>query len=1829
MKFFPWFESLTKSPINHPGGRRRPIGPRLRLEPLEQRQLLSVNTALLWDLNPGSIGSSPEEFVQVGENVFFVADDGINGVELWKSDAAGTEMVKDIFPGGGTNPNSSSPANLTNVGGTLFFTANDGLNGTELWTSDGTESGTVMVTDLLPGSSDQYGSLLPSSSNPQDLTDVDGTLYFAAYETDHGAELFKSDGSESGTVLVKDIFPGSTSVENYGDFPNSSAPRNFAAVDGTLYFTANDGTHGEELWKSDGTESGTVMVKDLFPEDGSDPPNSSYPQYLTNVDGTLYFAADDGEKGRELWKSDGTESGTVMVKDLFPGGSYEYNYGYYPNSSSPQNLTSFDGTLYFTAYDSLNGAELWKSDGTNFGTLMIKDLFPGGSYPNSSTPKELTVAGGRLFFTAGDDTHGRELWTTDGTAVGTVLVEDINTQDTGGPTADSTPANLTSVGGVLHFTADDGINGRELWMSDATALGTFMVGDLFPGSDPSDPLALKDIGGVLYFSADDGSSGREPWTHQPITTEDYGSLGGIAFEDLNGSGARDAGEPGIVGVTIYLDANSSWKFDEGELSTVTDSEGSYSFTLPPGRYEVRQLVPGIMLQTFPVTLEEDALSHVVSLGLGSQLDGWDFGSYTLVAPNQVDLLPVSDTGTANDDNITNLDNSSPETAWELHVSGVSDVGFFITFIDGVRVGHGKSVGGSLTITTYGNALLADGTHSVTVEQRLATEKSELSEPLIVTVDTIAPAAINSPALVLVRVDKPYQYDVNSPDEGSPGITYLLAEAPDNASIDETGVIVWTPTESQLGIQPFEIRVIDAAGNYSAQSFDVTVIDAVPAYPDSYTAQEDQKLEIDAVFGVLANDGENNPNPLTATLLTSPTHGTVDLLADGSFDYTPDADFFGTDTFTYKANDGIHDSNEAPVTITVESVNDPPVAVDDAYSVPEDDALLRNAAWGVLINDLDNDSTSLVALLVDLPEHGSLSLSADGSFVYTPVANFFGTDSFTYQANDGALDSDLATVTIDVEEFNDRPIVANDSFDVDENDTLTVNVAQGVLVNDSDAEDDPITAAVNTLPANGTLILNADGSFTYTPDADFAGIDTFSYRASDGPNESTPATVTINVHAQSDPPSAGNDQFQFAQNSGLHVLEVLTNDSADPGGSQSLQISVVTQGSAGGVVTIGTGGTTLQYTPATDYVGIETFTYTIKDTSGLTDQATVVITVTEVISDSSISGIVYCDSNVSGSYEASELRIPGTVITLTGVDDQGRTVNLSVMTGSDGAYSFDELRPGTYQVAETQPTAMLDGEDSIGTLGGTVTNDRFSSIVLTGDSHGTGYNFGERGLRPEFISLRFFLASTPPPEDYLPEVVADAEEKAGNYELAAAIRQGATEVPDPSDPAPVALDDTYTVAEDGILDVDAGDGVLSNDFDAGGTSDPLTAVLLSGPTDGTLTLQGDGSFAYTPDADFDGTDSFTYQATNDDGTSNAATVTINVTPTDSPVSFATIENVTLSAGSPLLIPLDGQTSDGQALSFTASSSNPSLVTPSIPNDNRSMRISVAGYGDMVLQLHEDLVPRVTDHIIELAEDGFYDGAIFHRVIDDFMIQGGNAIYGGGDPTDVEDFDDQFHVDLQHNTPGVVSMAKAGDDTNGSQFFINEVPTRYLDYNHSVFGLLVEGEDVREAISNVATGASDRPTTDVVMEAVDIFFDEENNVLMLKAPEGATGEADVTVIVTGEDSQTYQQTFHVTVQPDTSNGGPFLDPIPTIQTTVDTPATFQLTANDVEGDPVSFSVVSRGSTGYTYDVNDQTGLVTVTPPSGFTGTMEILVRVRPETSSNTSDTYDTQVVLIEVG
>jgi ELWxxDGT repeat protein len=419
----------------------------------------------LLDINPGPANSVPKFFTQVNNLTFFQADDGIHGAELWASNgtAAGTFLVDDIRPGGG----GSYPYYLTNLNGTLFFQVNS-----TLWESNGSAAGTFEVLD--PGKNIVF---------PGYMTNVNGTLFFDASDGTHGVELFRSDGTQAGTMMVKDINAG----------PGNSYPQRLSNVNGTLFFSADDGSHGRELWESNGTAAGTFLVKDINP--GS---NSSSPRYLTNVNGTLFFNADDGTHGLQLWESNGSAVGTFLVKDI--NGT---------SNSGPYGPTNVNGTLFFGAFDAAHGAELWESNGTAAGTFLVKDINPAAG---NSYPKYLTNVNGTLFFNADDGTHGRELWESNGSAAGTFLVKDINPSTISGRNG-SYPTYLTNVNGTLFFQANDGAHGRELWESNGNGsrLGTFLVDDIYPGTSDSKPGGLTNVNGDLFFSADDGDHGIEPW----------------------------------------------------------------------------------------------------------------------------------------------------------------------------------------------------------------------------------------------------------------------------------------------------------------------------------------------------------------------------------------------------------------------------------------------------------------------------------------------------------------------------------------------------------------------------------------------------------------------------------------------------------------------------------------------------------------------------------------------------------------------------------------------------------------------------------------------------------------------------------------------------------------------------------------------------------------------------------------------------------------------------------------------------------------------------------------------------------------------------------------------------------------------------------------------------------------------------------------------------------------------------------------------------------------------------------------------------------------------
>ncbi|QDS86552.1 putative peptidyl-prolyl cis-trans isomerase [Rosistilla ulvae] len=359
------------------------------------------------------------------------------------------------------------------------------------------------------------------------------------------------------------------------------------------------------------------------------------------------------------------------------------------------------------------------------------------------------------------------------------------------------------------------------------------------------------------------------------------------------------------------------------------------------------------------------------------------------------------------------------------------------------------------------------------------------------------------------------------------------------------------------------------------------------------------------------------------------------------------------------------------------------------------------------------------------------------------------------------------------------------------------------------------------------------------------------------------------------------------------------------------------------------------------------------------------------------------------------------------------------------------------------------------------------------------------------------------------------------------------------------------------------------------------------------------------------------------------------------SFVPVGNQSVGIGSPLHVPIDAYDPDGQPLTVTVTSSDPNLLEASVVSGNRSWRLKIADYGEMVFELYEQRAERPTSRIIELTEDGFYDGITFHRILDDFVLQAGDPLALGSGGSDLPDFDDQFHEDLQHNATGILSYAKTTDDTNDSQFFITEGDSRHLDFNHSIFGQLVEGEAVREAISEVPTDSSGRLTTafanafgQITIEEASIFTDNENSVVMLNPTGNGTGPVSVTITVTDSDGNQTSEVITVNVTADNqlnSNGKPFLGDLSDIATTAGQAATIQLSSSDVEGDAVTYAAFNVGTVGYTTSVNQSTGEVTVTPPAGFVGTFDVMVGVKAASSTVTqadSTAFDLQTLSVTV-
>ena len=385
------------------------------------------------------------------------------------------QLVKDINTTVNGGFTGSYPGGGVVLGTNLYFTATNKSNGQELWKTDGTQAGTVLVKDINAGIGD---------SNPDNLMVFGSNLYFSADDGINGVELWKTDGTTAGTSMVQDINAG----------PSSSNPGGMVALGGFVYFTAADNAHGNELWRTNGATAS--LVTDI--RTGA---ASSNPFSLTLFGSVIVFSADDGTSGNELWTSNGTT--TSLLKDIEPS----------TGSSSPGVFCVNGGNLYFRASTSIYGREPWVSDGTTAGTHLLSDMNPG---TGNTTITDFRNLGANTLIAALFGPVSHEWYVTNGSTV--TLVKDINPS----PYYSGLSGQIGyEFNGYIYFGANDGAGqGSELWRTDGTLAGTTMVKDIWPGSGNGYPynFSKNTLNGFMYFSANNGVDGVELWKSDGTAT---------------------------------------------------------------------------------------------------------------------------------------------------------------------------------------------------------------------------------------------------------------------------------------------------------------------------------------------------------------------------------------------------------------------------------------------------------------------------------------------------------------------------------------------------------------------------------------------------------------------------------------------------------------------------------------------------------------------------------------------------------------------------------------------------------------------------------------------------------------------------------------------------------------------------------------------------------------------------------------------------------------------------------------------------------------------------------------------------------------------------------------------------------------------------------------------------------------------------------------------------------------------------------------------------------------------------------------------------------------
>jgi gliding motility-associated-like protein len=863
--------------------------------------------------------------------------------------------------------------------------------------------------------------------------------------------------------------------------------------------------------------------------------------------------------------------------------------------------------------------------------------------------------------------------------------------------------------------------------------------------------------------------------------------------------------------------------------------------------------------------------------------------YSGTAKVSITVTAINDAPVANSQTIT----LAEDTPTSVILIGSDVDGNAISYSIVTSPGHGTlTLNGTSPNITYTPALNYNGPDNFTFRVNDGAVNSNTAT-VTITVSPVNDAPVANGQSVTVTEDIAKAVTLTGSDIDGNTITYSVVVGPSHGVLSGSAPnLTYTPTLNYNGPDEFTFKVNDLSvdSNIATVSITITAVNDQPvANNQSLTISEDVTTPII----LTGNDPEGST--LTYSIIGSPTHGTI-TGSGASISYVPNLNYNGTDNFTFKVNDGIFDSNPGTISITINAVNDAPIAnnLTVAYDL--------NTPAAVTLTGVDADLNALTYIVLTSPAGGVLSGTAP-ALTYSPNPGFNGTTTFTFKVNDGTTDSNVATVTLNLRPLtNQAPIASSKTVNV------TEDVAKAITLDASDADGNPLTYTITSIPTNGTLT-GAGANRTYTPNSNYVGGDVIKFEVSDGPVISNTGTITIIVDPVNDAPIANTQSVSLNEDDTLPI--VLSGTDVE---GSSLTYSIVSAPTHGGL-----SGTVpnVVYTPASDYFGSDSFSFKVNDGSLDSSPATITIGVTAV------NDIPVADSQNLSTNENTQLSV-----TLAATDLDGNALTYSIVSSpSNGALSGTAPNL-TYTPAlnfngtETFTFKAFDGtsDSNIATIfidviavndapiansqSFVINEDTPQNITLTGnDVDGDALGFVIQAL-PDHGTLN----GTAPNIVYTPSANYNGPDFFTFYvndgtvnSTISTIFITVTSVDDP----PMATDQNVTAVEDTQTTIT----LVGTDPDG----NTLSYTVLTPPSHGIINGTGPNQ-TYTPDANYHGADSFTFKVNDGVSDSNTGTVSVGISTTnDAPVagnqSVATAEDIATS------ITLIGSDVDGDALTFS--------------------------------------------------------------------------------------------------------------------------------------------------------------------------------------------------------------------------------------------------------------------------------------------------------------------------